>query len=146
MKKLLLACCMVSASTSFAMSTVNLDTTNYHCNGVKLTSQTTITTLTTNCRNAKVIIHSEPNGGMYANRQPGGGAEMTMITPPDPNDESLMDKVEFYSDKGTYMICYYNNNKYVKCKAKPSKNPKVASSTPTITKSTASKPASSIAN
>lgn len=127
MKKLLMALLTCAAASSFAMTTVNLDTSNYHCNGTKLTSQTTITSIQNNCHNVKVIVHAEPTGGMYADREPGGGAQMTMITPTD--DDTMLDKVEFYSDKNTYLICYYKNNKYVKCKAKPAKKPAVAKAT-----------------
>ncbi len=116
MKKLLITLALIGSSSIFAMSTVNLDNANYSCNNLKLNSKITISTITMNCKNAKVIIHAEPSGGMYANREPGGGAEMTMTQSAD--DETQLDKVLFNTDKGTYMKCYFNNNKLIKCKAK----------------------------
>ncbi|MDD3266238.1 MAG: hypothetical protein PHC75_03540 [Burkholderiales bacterium] len=118
MKNLLALLSVLYASTSLAMSSVNLDISNYHCNGLKLTSQITVNTLTTHCKDAKVIMHEEPSGGMYANREPGGGDAMTMIAPNGDTD-SILDQVKFHSDKGSYLVCYFNSNKLIKCKATP---------------------------
>lgn len=120
-RNLLVALLSLSASSIFAMSVVNIDNAKYTCNGIRISSKTTITTLQNNCKDAQVIIHDEPHAA-GAVRIPGGGAEMTMIAPVDPNDETQMDKVEFYTDRGSYMKCYYRNNTFVKCKRTPPSN------------------------
>lgn len=120
MKKLLITLGIISINTSFAMSTVNLDASQYRCNGTKITSKTTIAAIKLNCKDANIIVHEEPATSEV--RIPGGGAEMTMMNT-SANDESLMDKIEFHSDKGSYLKCYYNNGVFVKCEAKPPKHP-----------------------
>lgn len=136
MKKLLTILLSGSIGAVFAMTSTNLDTTSYYCNNVKLTSHTTIDAINMNCKNTKVVLHQEPSGGMYANREPGGGADMTMSAS-NPNDDMLLDKVEFYTDSGSYLKCYYKNNKYVKCKVKAPKTLKASgkiSSSNTVSK------------
>lgn len=115
MKKLLILICPLMTSTAFAAYSVNPDAAHYTCNGKRFTSKTSITTVMNNCKDANMVIHSEPAPGMYANREPGGGAEMTMIQPD--TDETLLDKVTFTSDRGSHLTCYYKNNVFVKCKA-----------------------------
>lgn len=66
-----------------------------------------------------------------------------MIAPVDPNDETQMDKVEFYTDRGSYMKCYYRNNTFVKCKRTPPSN---SSTTNSSSSTVAAKVSSSSAN
>ena len=42
MKKLLIGLLTFAANSIFAMSIVNLDSANYMCNGIRITSNTTI--------------------------------------------------------------------------------------------------------
>lgn len=144
MKKLFIGLGILSINASFAMTTIDLMALNYTCNGVRVTPQTTIAALQMNCNKAKVILHEEPSAPSEV-RIPGGGAEMTMIDTPSPDDETLMDTVEFYTDKGSYMKCYYSNNKFVKCKRTPPKNMPVQSkaTSSTVSKANSSKPIAS---
>lgn len=118
MKKILILAICLNASTVFAMTTVNLNTATYNCNNVKITPQSTISSLTMNCKNAKLIVHvdsfpaARSDGG---NSLPGGFVTSTNPLAPEPADATL-DKLKFYTDDGSYMICYYNNNVFVKCK------------------------------
>mgnify|MGYP003398348141 CR=1 FL=1 len=142
MKKLLIGLLTFAANSIFAMSIVNLDSANYMCNGIRITSNTTIDVLQKNCKKVNVILHEEPSAPS-AVRIPGGGAEMTMITPPSPDDETFMDKVEFYTDKGSYMKCYYKDSRFIKCKRNPPNNSVlVKSSTSSVSYS---KPLASVA-
>lgn len=143
MKRILTILSIVSISSAFAMTTVDVDAHDYTCNKIKVTSSSTVATLQMNCNQAKVIMH-ELQSGPIMERIPMGGAAMTMVQHPSDDDENFMDKVEFYSDKGTYLICYYKDNKFVKCKSKPAKKPKLVASQ-AVVKTTASNPVASAA-
>lgn len=129
MKRILTILSIASVSTTFAMTTVDVDAHDYTCNKIKVTSSSTVATLQMNCNQTKVIMH-ELQSGPIMERIPMGGTAMTMVQHPSADDENFMDKVEFYSDKGTYLICYYKDSEFVKCKAKPTKKPKTAASNP----------------
>lgn len=118
MKKFSFLLLAISGSC-FAMTTVDLTTPRYQCNGQYITKQTTIDQLMSNCKNAKQIEHMNVVSGRNPNRIPGGGADMTEDNSQD--NEDAMDKVKFYSDKSNYMICYFKNSQLVKCKANPPK-------------------------
>ena len=133
MKKILAILSIGSINSTFAMTTVDVDAHDYTCNKIKVTSSSTVAILQMNCTKAKVIMH-ELQSGPIMERIPMGGAAMTMVQHPSDDDENFMDKVEFYSDKGTYLVCYYKNDKFVKCKAKPTKTAKVTSSAETARK------------
>lgn len=106
-------------SSSFAMSTADLTQPYYKCNGTLITTQTTINQLMSNCKNAKLVERTEVVSGRNANRIPGGGADMTSDNSTD--NEDSMDKVKFYTDRNSYMICYFKNSNLAKCKVSPPK-------------------------
>jgi hypothetical protein len=154
MKKTLIALLSCSTLSVFAMTTLDFNSTfyntpsNFHCNGIKLTPQTTIADLTQNCNKVTVVEHEENNGGSrtseHGNPMPG---ENVFASPAQAT--KTISKVEFYDDNGSYMICDYINNVLQKCKYKTSQiAPRtitkattpapVATPTPSITKSTSS--------
>lgn len=140
MKKFSLLLLAISGSC-FAMTTVNLTTPQYQCNGQYITKQTTVDQLMSNCKNAKQIQHSNVVSGRNPNRIPGGGADITQDNSAD-NEDSL-DKVKFYTDKGSYMICYFNNSSLVKCKANPPKKQPTAKPAASPTQKTTQPPVES---
>ncbi len=125
MKKILLSLMLVSLSVgAFAMTNVNFNTANYTCNGTQVNPQSTIDQLMANCKNSK-LIHRVDNTAGRSYRGPGAGVQNSMPNSTEADDENL-DKVKFYTDDGSYMICYYNNQKFVKCKVQAPKTPKAS--------------------
>lgn len=117
MKKLLVILSLAT-TVSFAMTSVNLQNNKYHCQGIAINSQISVNQLMANCKNPKLIIHEDAAGGRNASRIPGGGAA---ITEDDSNtDDVSLDKVEFYTNSNSYMICYFKNSALIKCKVNPS--------------------------
>lgn len=113
----------LSSTTAFAMDTVNFSKSDYTCNKIQITPQTTQDNLVAYCNNVTVVVRDEVTGGRNNSRVPGGGAEITQNYSSDAKD-AILDKVKFYADDGSYMICYYQNAGMVKCKVSP---PKTAS-------------------
>lgn len=147
MKKLLIALIAISPLLVEAMTTINfnsplyLDPTNFLCNGVKLTQQTTITDISQNCRNVTIIEREENTNGFRSNAgNPLPGQDMRTSNPLAPKSAGLLlSKVEFYTDKGHYVICYYNNATLDKCKVNEQLSipPKIVASTPIATNASA---------
>ncbi len=125
MKKTLIVLLSCSSLSAFAMTTLDFNSTfyntpsNFQCNGIKLTPQTTIADLTQNCNKVTVVEHEENTGDSstseHGNPMPGEN----VFTSPDQTTKTIS-KVEFYTDKGSYMICDYINNVLKKCKYKTS--------------------------
>lgn len=102
------------------MDTVNFSKSDYTCNKIQITPQTTQDNLVAYCNNVTVVVRDEVTGGRNNSRVPGGGAEITQNYSADAKD-AVLDKVKFYTDDGSYMICYYQNAGMVKCKVTPPK-------------------------
>ncbi len=116
MRKISLLLIMLSTS-SWSMSTVNLSNHTYKCSGIPITKLSTVEQLTKNCKNAKLVEREDTISGRNSDDIPGGGADMT-------EDDSqsnlvMLDKVKFFSDNGSYLICYFKNDVLTKCKANP---------------------------
>jgi hypothetical protein len=155
MKKTLIALLSCSTLSVFAMTTLDFNSTfyntpsNFHCNGIKLTPQTTIADLTQNCNKVTVVEHEENNGGSrtseHGNPMPG---ENVFASPAQAT--KTISKVEFYTDKGSYMFCEYIDNVLKECKYKTSQvTPPTIATTPAAAVTptpSANKPASSAAN
>ena len=105
----------LSSTAAFAMDTVNFSKSDYTCNKIQITPQTTQDNLVAYCNNVTVVVRDEVTGGRNNSRVPGGGAEITQNYSADAKD-AVLDKVKFYTDDGSYMICYYQNAGMVKCK------------------------------
>lgn len=124
MKKLLIILATCSPILASAMTTIDFnsqfysESSNFLCNGVKLTPQTTITDISQNCRNVTIIEREENTNGFRSNSgNPLPGQDMHTSNPLTPKTANLLlSKVEFYTDKGHYVICYYNNSNLDKCK------------------------------
>ena len=110
----------LSSTAAFAMDTVNFSKSDYTCNKIQITPQTTQDNLVAYCNNVTVVVRDEVTGGRNNSRVPGGGAEITQNYSADAKD-AVLDKVKFYTDEGSYMICYYQNAGMVKCKVTPPK-------------------------
>lgn len=155
MKKTLIVLLSCSSLSAFAMTTLDFNSTfyntpsNFQCNGIKLTLQTTIADLTQNCNKVTVVEHEENTGDSstseHGNPMPGEN----VFTSPDQTTKTIS-KVEFYTDKGSYMICDYINNVLKKCKYKTSQiAPRTVAVTPSAAVTpppSANKPASSATN
>lgn len=105
---------LVMSGSCFAMTNVDLTKPLFQCNGNYVTKQSTIDQLMANCKNAKLVERVDVVSGRNASRIPGGGANITEDN--SATNEEAMDKVKFNTDKGSYMICYFNNNVLSKCK------------------------------
>ena len=126
MKKILITLFSIGSVCVMAKTTVDFSTSNYQCNGVKLTKQTKISDIKKNCKNVNVIEHAEREGA--ADETDGGNAlpgTDTLTTNPDAaaSKISTLDKVTFNSDKGSALVCYYTNKVLSKCKAGPAPTP-----------------------
>ena len=125
MKKTLIALLSCSSFSAFAMTTLDFNSalylapSNFMCNCTKIKPQTTITNLTQNCNKVTVVEHEENTGDSstseHGNPMPGEN----VFTSPDQTTKTIS-KVEFYTDKGSYMICDYINDVLKKCKYKTS--------------------------
>ncbi len=136
MKKTTLALLFAAlgSSSAFAMNLVNFSKSDYTCNKVQITPQTTQQNLIDYCNNVTVVVRDEVVSGRNNSRVPGGGSGITQNYSADAKD-AILDKVKFYTDDGSYMICYYQNAGMVKCKVNPpksstAKTSKQASSSP----------------
>lgn len=124
MKRLLITFAAFAPILASAMTTVDFnsqfysESSNFLCNGVKLTPQTTITDISQNCRNVTIIEREENTNGFRVNAgNPLPGQDMHTSNPLTPKKTNLLlSKVEFYTDKGHYVICYYNDSNLDKCK------------------------------
>jgi hypothetical protein len=145
MKKSLFALLVTGlATTTIAMSTLDFNSAYYNtpnyfrCNGVKITPQSTVNNLAMNCSNAKVIMHTEPTttNNTALSHNPNGGSSALAYVPDDDSPDTILDKVKFNDDKGSYLICYFNNQVLKKCKykeKKPLPQTKAAASQPAAT-------------
>jgi hypothetical protein len=136
MKKLLLGILAISCSSAFAMTKVDFSKSNYSCNKIAVTPNSSESDLLNNCRHATIVEHEENTAGRTF-RGPGGGAAMTQNS--DPYDEINLDKVKFYTDDHSYMVCYYKDYVFVKCKVRPPKATKTTTSASINTNSSAAK-------
>lgn len=153
MKKLLMTLAIFAPILASAMTTIDFnsqlysESTNFLCSGVKLTPQTTITDISQNCRKVTIIEREENTNGFRSNAgNPLPGQDMHTSNPLTPKTANLLlSKVEFYTDKGHYVICYYNNSNLDKCKLNEqvSIQPKVVTPVPintVVPKNTSSSP------
>jgi fructose-specific phosphotransferase system component IIB len=115
MKKILLLT-VCSLGIANAYTTINLNTSSYSCNGIKITSDTTESVVQGNCKNYKVKYTQDIVGG-------DDGASSHNLQPITPVVEPLTDddvnnlaRVRFITDQGQKMECFYKNNKLYKCK------------------------------
>lgn len=113
----------LGSDAAFAMNLVNFSKSDYTCNKIQITPQTTQQNLVDYCNNVTVVVRDEVVSGRNNSRVPGGGAEITQNYSADAKD-AVLDKVKFTTDDGSYMICYYQNAGMVKCKVSPPKVPK----------------------
>lgn len=129
MKKTLITLLSCSSFSAFAMTTLDFNSalylapSNFMCNGTKITPQTTITNLTQNCNKVTVVEHEENVGGSKSSNagNPMPGQDVLTSNHLTPDQANLtISKVEFYTDKGSYMICDYINDVLKKCKYKTS--------------------------
>lgn len=117
MKKLLLltVCGLVGVSAN-AYTTVNLNTSSYSCNGVKITSNTTESTIQSNCKNYKVKYSqddiSDDDSTSPDNLQP----NIPVVDISADDDVNSLARFRFVTDQGQKMECFYKNSKLYKCK------------------------------
>lgn len=109
-------CC--SIGSVFALQTVNLNQQNYTCNKVRLTDKSTSATISQNCKNVKVRTDKQITSGHNAGDL--RGSDLIEEDDTDPTVANLQ-KVSFYTDDGSYLKCYYRNDKLYKCKVKKKK-------------------------
>lgn len=126
MKKILFYLLTISSSSIFALTTVDFSKSNYTCNKLPIGMQSQESDLLNNCRHAVKIQHEENMEGR-GYRGPGAGAQATEIRTTS-DDEVDFDKIKFFADDGSYMVCYYKSDKLSKCKVRPPKSTKVAAS------------------
>ena len=120
MKKILLLT-ICSLGIANAYTTINLNTSNYSCNGVKITSDTTESVVQSNCKSYKVKytqnIVGGDDGASSHNLQP-----ITPVVAPLTNDDvNNLARVRFVTDQGQKMECFYKNSKLYKCKVHQTK-------------------------
>lgn len=107
------------------------DPTHFTCNGKKITQQSTIDNLLLNCKNAKVIEHSEPApNDSSLSHNPVGGAAIAYNNSSNSSNFTI-DIVKFWDDKNSYMTCQFFNGQLKKCKYKLAEINKPTTSTPT---------------
>ena len=129
MRKILFYLLTISSSSIFALTTVDFSKSSYTCNKLPLGTQSQESDLLNNCHYAVIIEHEENTAGRVY-RGPGGGTQTTQIDTTS-DDEVNYDKIKFYTDDHSYMVCYYKSYKLIKCKVRPPKVNKSASSNQT---------------
>lgn len=117
MKKILLmTLCGLGAVSANAYTTVNLDTSNYSCNGVKITSNTTESIVQSNCKNYKVKYSqndvSDDDSTSPDSLQP----NIPVVDISADEDVNTFARFRFITDQGQKMECFYKNSKLYKCK------------------------------
>lgn len=120
MRKILLLT-IGSWGIAYAYTTINLNTSSYSCNGVKITNDTMESIVQNNCKNYKVKYTQDIVGG-------DDGASPHNLQPITPVVEPLTDddvnnlaRVRFITDQGQKMECFYKNSKLYKCKVSQGK-------------------------
>jgi hypothetical protein len=124
MRKILFYLLTISSSSIFALTTVDFSKSSYTCNKLPLGTQSQESDLLNNCHYAVIIEHEENIAGRVY-RGPGGGTQTTQMNTTS-DDEVNYDKIKFFTDDHSYMVCYYKSYKLIKCKVRP---PKVNKST-----------------
>lgn len=124
MKKILLmTLCGLGAVSANAYTTINLDTSNYSCNGVKITSSTTESIIQSNCKNYKVKYSqndiSDDDSTSPDSLQP----NIPVVNIPADDDVNNLARFRFTTDQGQKMECFYKNSKLYKCKISKSATP-----------------------
>lgn len=127
MKKILLmTLCGLGAVSANAYTTVNLDTSNYSCNGVKITSNTTESIVQSNCKNYKVKYSqndvSDDDSTSPDSLQP----NIPVVDISADEDVNTFARFRFITDQGQKMECFYKNSKLYKCKISKSATPVVS--------------------
>lgn len=127
MKKILLmTLCGLGAVSANAYTTVNLDTSNYSCNGVKITSNTTESIVQSNCKNYKVKYSqndvSDDDSTSPDSLQP----NIPVVDISADEDVNTFARFRFITDQGQKMECFYKNSKLYKCKISQSATPVVS--------------------
>lgn len=116
MKKILFTILGLTIYGANAYTTINLNSANYSCNGVKITSDTTESIVASNCKNYKVkytqdVVGGDDGAGSH-NLQPTIPVVQTMTD----DDINNLARVRFITDQGQKMECFYRNSKLYKCK------------------------------
>ena len=110
-----------------AYTTENLDKIVYTCNGAPISYNSTESTIQNNCHKYSVKHSRQITGGDNSvnliSNQP------TIPVVDTGNDITDLDRVEFTTDSGIKMKCFYRANKLYKCKAKNPKKPQIESAT-----------------
>lgn len=121
MKKIVTIVCLSAIfTTSFAMTSVNLDEHNFTCNQVKLTNNSSESEITLNCNKVKSFYKKNGIEGRNPSRVSGGGADITQMTAPD--QEISLHKMRFYDDEDQELICNFEDGKIHKCKVELKKS------------------------
>ena len=125
-KMLLMTLCGLGVASASAYTTINLDTSNYSCNGVKITSSTTESIVQSNCKNYKVKYSQDDVSDDDSTSPDSLQPNIPVVDIPADDDVNTLARFRFITDQGQKMECFYKNNKLYKCKISESTTPVVS--------------------
>lgn len=111
-KTILLISCFYITVANAALTTVNLESSNYSCSGIKITEDISQSVIKKSCKNYsikrsyKVFGDSEQEDNEPTTSPANAKSSHTVVT-----------RARFFTDQGSKMECIFEDGKLYKCKS-----------------------------
>ena len=121
MKKFICCVCFCSVTASYAaLTTIDLNTSNYSCNGIKIVDNMEQAVLKQNCKKYSIkrsyTVHGENDIDNNQDHQVSSTQLVTINNKQSSHKSTQVTRVSFFSDQGRKMECFFEDGKLYKCK------------------------------
>jgi hypothetical protein len=112
-KTILLTSCFYITVANAALTTVNLESSNYSCSGIKLTEDMSQSAIKKSCKNYSI----KRSYKVFGDSEQEDNEQSTTSPANTKSSHTVVTRARFFTDQGNKMECIFEDGKLYKCKS-----------------------------